>query len=155
MWIRLFDRNLRKVIKSFHGKVWFWFWRIWYCFTRRKCISFTKASKTIYWLLKDFISRLLRKRSEKRMSASECLEHSWLEEKEISNKTSKIKIENLRKFLARRKLQNVGRVLRAINVFKETARDSRYFICPLLFSLYKSYFRSRSKEESSGESEED
>ena len=59
------------------------------------------------------------------MSAAECLEHSWLEEKEMASKTSKIKIENLRKFLARRKLKNVGRVLRAINVFKETARDSR------------------------------
>ena len=60
------------------------------------------------------------------MSSSECLEHSWLEEKEIGNKTAKIKIENLRIFLARRKLKNVGRVLRAINVFKETARDSRF-----------------------------
>ena len=59
------------------------------------------------------------------MSAVECLEHGWLEEKEIASKTSKIKIENLRIFLARRKLKNVGRVLRAINVFKETARDSR------------------------------
>ena len=71
------------------------------------------------------------------MSAAECLEHSWLEEKEIASKTSKIKIENLRIFLARRKLKNVGRVLRAINVFKETARDSG----------------SRSQEDSSEESE--
>jgi len=74
---------------------------------------------------KDFICRLLRKRSENRMSAAECLEHTWLEEKEMENKTARISIENLRKFLARRKLKNVGRVLRAINVFKETARDSR------------------------------
>ena len=73
------------------------------------------------------------------MSAAECLEHSWLEEKERASKTSKIKIENLRIFLARRKLKNVGRVLRAINVFKETARDSR----------------SRSQEDSSEESEEE
>ena len=73
------------------------------------------------------------------MSAAECLEHSWLEEKEMASKTSKIKIENLRIFLARRKLKNVGRVLRAIIVFKETARDSR----------------SRSQEASSEESEEE
>jgi hypothetical protein len=59
------------------------------------------------------------------MSAAQCLEHSWLKEKEMASKTSKIQIENLRIFLARRKLKNVGRVLRAINVFKETARDSR------------------------------
>ena len=68
------------------------------------------------------------------MSASECLEHSWLAEKEMPNKTSTIKIENLRIFLARRKLKNVGRVLRVINVFKETARDSR-FIYYLYFSI--------------------
>ena len=59
------------------------------------------------------------------MSASERLEHSGLEEREMENKSTRIKIENLRKFLARRKLKNVGRVLRAINVFRETARDSR------------------------------
>ena len=73
------------------------------------------------------------------MSAAECLEHSWLEEKEMASKTSKIKIENLRMFLARQKLKNVGRVLRAINVFKEIARDSW----------------SRSPEDSSEESEEE
>ena len=39
-------------------------------------------------------------------------------------RTGKIKIENLRKFLARRKLQNVGRVLRAINVLKLSAKKS-------------------------------
>ena len=77
-----------------------------------------------------------------------------MEEKEISNKTAKIKIENLRIFLARRKLKNVGRVLRAINVFKETARDSRllYFIS---FIFYKFDFRSRSREHSSDDSEEE
>ena len=87
-----------------------------------------------YYTWQDFICRLLRKRSEKRMSSGECLEHTWLEEKEIENKTARISIENLRKFLARRKLKNVGRVLRAINVFKETARDSRFpfvfLVCP-------------------------
>jgi len=88
---------------------------------------------------KDFISRLLRKKSENRMSAAECLDHSWLEENQIENKTTKIRIENLRKFLARRKLKNVGRVLRAINVFRETARESR----------------SRSREADSDDCEED
>ena len=38
----------------------------------------------------------------------------------MASKTSKIKIENLGIFFARRKLKNVG----AINVFKETASDS-------------------------------
>ena len=58
------------------------------------------------------------------MSASDCSKHPWLGEKDGAKKTGKIKIENLRKFLARRKVQNVGKVLKAINVFKVTARDS-------------------------------
>ena len=86
------------------------------------------------------------------MSSAECLEHTWLEEKEMENKTARISIENLRKFLARRKLKNVGRVLRAINVFKETARDSRF----PLFSFCAPYLvlaclRSRSREQDSSE----
>ena len=66
---------------------------------------------------------MLRRNPQKRISASDCLKHSWLQEN-VSSKRGKIRIENLRKFLARRKVQNVGKVLKAINVFKET-RDSR------------------------------
>lgn len=72
---------------------------------------------------KDFITRLLRRAPEKRMSAEKCLEHNWLVEG--SGRTGKINIANIRKFLARRKLQNVGRVLRAINVLKMSAKRSR------------------------------
>lgn len=57
------------------------------------------------------------------MSAEKCLEHNWLVEG--SCRTGKINIANIRKFLARRKLQNVGRVLRAINVLKMSAKRSR------------------------------
>ena len=64
--------------------------------------------KNVPLKFKDFISRLLRKKSDNRMSAAECLEHSWLAEKEMPNKTSTIRIENLRIFLARRKLKNVN-----------------------------------------------
>ena len=80
----------------------------------------------IFWLilLQDFITRLLRRDPGRRMSASDCSKHPWLGEKDGAKKTGKIKIENLRKFLARRKVQNVGKVLKAINVFKVTARDS-------------------------------
>ena len=61
------------------------------------------------------------------MAAAGCLKHAWLEEGDSarSRRGGKIKLENLRKFLARRKVQNVGRVLAAISVFRETARDSR------------------------------
>jgi len=71
---------------------------------------------------KDFITRLLRRDPRKRMPAEKCLNHNWLVEGQY--RTGKIKIENLRKFLARRKLQNIGRVLRAINVLKMSAKKS-------------------------------
>jgi len=71
---------------------------------------------------KDFITRLLRRVPGSRMTAEKCLEHNWLEGG--SGRSGKINIENIRKFLARRKLQNVGRVLRAINVLKLSAKKS-------------------------------
>merc|ERR1711915_1103854 len=52
-------------------------------------------------------------------------EHSWLKEKLMRRKTARIKVTNLRKFLARRKVQNVGRALKVINVLKTAARQSR------------------------------
>merc|ERR1711915_120478 len=74
---------------------------------------------------KDFITRLLRKNANKRMNAAACLEHSWLKEKLMRRKTARIKVTNLRKFLARRKVQNIGRALKVINVLKTAARQSR------------------------------
>merc|ERR1719228_1338188 len=74
---------------------------------------------------KDFITRLLRKNPSRRMTATACLEHSWLKEKLMRKKTTRIKVTNLKKFLARRKVQNIGRALRVINVFKGAARESR------------------------------
>merc|ERR1711915_251196 len=52
-------------------------------------------------------------------------EHSWLKEKLMRRKTARIKVTNLRKFLARRKVQNIGRALKVINVLKTAARQSR------------------------------
>ena len=75
--------------------------------------------------LQDFITRLLRKSPSRRMTAAACLEHSWLKEKLMRRKTARIKVTNLRKFLARRKVQNIGRALKVINVFKGAARESR------------------------------
>jgi len=74
---------------------------------------------------KDFITRLLRKIPARRKTSLACLEHDWLKEKLMRRKTTKIKVTNLRKFLARRKVQNIGRALRVINVFKGAAKDSR------------------------------
>ena len=102
---------------------------------------------------KDLIIRLLRKSPSERLSASQCLKHEWLSETLMRKKTNKIKvsgqthiisppiyylqIENLKKFLAKRKIQNVGKALRVINVFKEavTERDTiiEYFFYPWIF----------------------
>lgn len=70
---------------------------------------------------KDFISRLLRKTSEHRMSSSKCLQHAWLSE---TSRKNVIKVENLRMFLARRKLKNVGKVLRAINIMRKLSLEA-------------------------------
>merc|ERR1712038_578501 len=73
---------------------------------------------------KDFITRLLRKVSSKRMTAGTALQHDWLKERTRRRKTCRIKIENLRKFLNRRKMQRIGKALVAISAFKEAARTS-------------------------------
>jgi len=70
---------------------------------------------------KDFISRLLRKRADDRINSARCLEHPWLVE---SSRGNIIRVENLRRFLARRKVQNVGRVLRAINVLRKVSEEA-------------------------------
>lgn len=70
---------------------------------------------------KDFIARLLRKTSEHRLSAAKCLQHAWLRETPRSNV---INVKNLRRFLARRKLRNVGRVLMAINVMRKASLEA-------------------------------
>jgi len=73
---------------------------------------------------KDFITRLLRRVPGKRMTAGIALQHDWLKERTRRRKTCRIKIENLRKFLNRRKMQRVGKALVAISAFKEAARTS-------------------------------
>jgi len=73
---------------------------------------------------KDFITRLLRRVPGKRMTAGTALQHDWLKERTRRRKTCRIKIENLRKFLNRRKMQRVGKALVAISAFKEAARTS-------------------------------
>lgn len=62
---------------------------------------------------KDFINCLLKEKPKLRMSAQQCLEHSWLLEKEIG--VGVIKTENLRKFLARRRWQRCGQAIRAMS----------------------------------------
>ena len=70
----------------------------------------------------DFISRLLRKSPGRRLSARQALQHDWLSERTQRKKTVWIKIENLRKFLNRRKIQRVGLALKAVSAFKGSIR---------------------------------
>ena len=80
---------------------------------------------------KDLISRLLRRKPHQRLTASQCLEHEWLQEKLMRKKTLRIPCSNLRKFLARRKVQNVQCALRVINAMKGAVRE-RWVICLLV-----------------------
>ncbi len=68
---------------------------------------------------KDFITALLVKDKQKRMSASQCLHHGWLSPQtkqpgEEEGEAVKIDKTNLRKYLARRRWQRYGQAIRAM-----------------------------------------
>jgi serine/threonine protein kinase len=54
---------------------------------------------------KDFITSLLVKRPEKRISACECLKHGWLAQCESDLSSTHIRTERLKKYMMRRKWQ--------------------------------------------------
>ncbi|XP_066996546.2 titin homolog isoform X2 [Anabrus simplex] len=54
---------------------------------------------------KDFISSLLLKRKEKRLTAKECLQHIWLAQHDDSMSCVKLSTDKLKKFIIRRKWQ--------------------------------------------------
>jgi len=54
---------------------------------------------------KDFISALLVKRKEKRMTARECLQHTWLAQHDEKMSCVKLCTDKLKKFIIRRKWQ--------------------------------------------------
>ncbi|XP_046388866.1 titin homolog [Ischnura elegans] len=63
---------------------------------------------------KDFISSLLIKRKEKRLTASQCLSHPWLSSPERSIKYVTLSTDKLKKFIIRRKWQKTGNAIRAL-----------------------------------------
>ncbi|CAL8094223.1 unnamed protein product [Orchesella dallaii] len=64
---------------------------------------------------KDFISNLIVKRPEKRMTAEECLDHQWLrQESGIQKKAVVLPTDKLKRFLVRRKWQKTGNAIRAL-----------------------------------------
>jgi len=62
---------------------------------------------------KDFISKLLVKDKDKRLTASQCLDHRWLAETKETVKT-KIDTRNLRRFVIRRRWQKAVNALLAL-----------------------------------------
>jgi len=70
----------------------------------------------------DFISCLLKKSPRTRLDASQCLEHSWLMEKDLSQRV--IKTEKLKAFLARRRWQRCGQAIRALSRLRTLSNSS-------------------------------
>ncbi|KAF5273320.1 hypothetical protein FQR65_LT04742 [Abscondita terminalis] len=62
---------------------------------------------------RDFIGALLVKQKENRLSAEECLKHTWLDPEQHQN-TVVICKEKLKKFIIRRKWQKTGNAIRAV-----------------------------------------
>ncbi|XP_031789478.1 titin homolog isoform X2 [Nasonia vitripennis] len=63
---------------------------------------------------KDFISNLLQKKKELRMSAKQCLSHSWLAQHTENMSRVALPTDKLKKFIVRRKWQKTGNALRAL-----------------------------------------
>ena len=59
---------------------------------------------------KDFISGLLVKRKELRMSARQCLEHCWMAQHAEAMSRIALPTEKLKKFIVRRKWQSLERL---------------------------------------------
>ncbi|XP_057379752.2 myosin light chain kinase, smooth muscle-like [Daphnia carinata] len=63
---------------------------------------------------KDFISSLLVKRPELRLSAEACLQHKWLAQAKDAMNSVKLPTDRLKKFIIRRKWQKTGTAIRAL-----------------------------------------
>ncbi|XP_052821881.1 myosin light chain kinase, smooth muscle isoform X3 [Octopus bimaculoides] len=65
---------------------------------------------------KDFISKLLVKKKENRMTIHKCLQHEWLALDHVDNQCMKrLSTDKLKNFIARRKWQKNGTAIRALN----------------------------------------
>ncbi|EFN64027.1 Myosin light chain kinase, smooth muscle [Camponotus floridanus] len=74
---------------------------------------------------KDFISGLLIKRKELRMSATQCLEHPWLAQHAATMSRIALPTEKLKKFIIRRKWQKTGNAIRALGRMAILSANSR------------------------------
>ncbi|GLH01363.1 Obscurin [Gryllus bimaculatus] len=74
---------------------------------------------------KDFISSLLLKRKEDRLTAQQCLKHIWLAQKDDSMSCVKLSTDKLKKFIIRRKWQKTGNAIRALGRMATLSAASR------------------------------
>ncbi|XP_054274333.1 titin-like isoform X2 [Macrosteles quadrilineatus] len=74
---------------------------------------------------KDFISSLLIKRKEKRLTAEECLKHKWLTQSDTTMNSVKLCTDKLKKFIIRRKWQKTGNAIRALGRMATLSAASR------------------------------
>uniref|UniRef100_A0A8C9VD44 Myosin light chain kinase, smooth muscle n=1 Tax=Scleropages formosus TaxID=113540 RepID=A0A8C9VD44_SCLFO len=63
---------------------------------------------------KDFISQLLKKNLNARMTCARCFEHPWLKQDTKNMEAKKLSKERMKKYLLRRKWQKTGHAVRAI-----------------------------------------
>ncbi|CAG0886838.1 unnamed protein product [Darwinula stevensoni] len=73
---------------------------------------------------KDFITSLLVKRPDKRLTATECLQHQWLAQCENKLKSVKLSTDKLKKFIIRRKWQKTGKAILALGRMAHLRRAS-------------------------------
>ncbi|XP_011705986.1 PREDICTED: titin-like [Wasmannia auropunctata] len=74
---------------------------------------------------KNFISGLLIKRKELRMSATQCLEHPWMAQHTTAMSRIVLPTEKLKKFIIRRKWQKTGNAIRALGRMAFLSAHSR------------------------------
>ncbi|XP_067210466.1 uncharacterized protein [Linepithema humile] len=74
---------------------------------------------------KSFISGLLIKRKETRMSATQCLEHPWMAQQTAAMSRVALPTEKLKKFIIRRKWQKTGNAIRALGRMTILSANSR------------------------------
>ncbi|KAK0181087.1 hypothetical protein PV327_003402 [Microctonus hyperodae] len=84
-----------------------------------------KAFHAISQEAQDFISALLVKRKELRMSATDCLKHPWLAQHDESMSRVVLPTDKLKKFIVRRKWQKTGNAIRALGRMATLSANSR------------------------------
>ncbi|XP_050422462.1 titin homolog isoform X2 [Adelges cooleyi] len=101
---------------------------------------------------KDFISSLLIKRKEKRLTAKECLKHKWLAQQDMDMRCVILSTDKLKKFIIRRKWQKTGNAIRALGRMATLSAASRRGGGGGTGGVYQHYkMTSLSEEDSGGE----